>query len=177
MIVLLNGAFGVGKTSVAAELRRQLPGSAVFDPEHVGWVLRRLPRWIPFDGADTDDYQDMPAWRRWSVRGAVAVRRFRRTVVVPMAFTNAAYLSEVTTGLLLRDPDLHVFCLRAPLAVVHARLDGRGHDAGPWVRRRAAECVEAHRDGDPAYGEPVDTEGRSPAEIAADIRARVSSGS
>ncbi|MEU4715141.1 hypothetical protein AB0F73_15975 [Micromonospora purpureochromogenes] len=35
MIVWLNGAFGAGKTTVAAELCRRLPGARRFDPE---WV-------------------------------------------------------------------------------------------------------------------------------------------
>ena len=171
MIVLLNGAFGVGKTSVARELRGRLPGSAIFDPEHVGWVLQRLPRWLPVQGLGGGDFQDIPAWRRLSIRGVAGLRRVRSTVIVPMAFSNPAYLQELTAGVARRDPDLHVFCLRASLDTIHARLGRRGHDNGGWARRRAAECVLAHRD--PAFGDPVDTEGRSVGEIAADLCARV----
>ncbi len=36
MYVLLNGAFGVGKSTVARDLQQQLPNSLIFDPEWVG---------------------------------------------------------------------------------------------------------------------------------------------
>lgn len=62
MYVLLNGAFGVGKTTVAHELSRQLPGAAIFDPEWIGFVLRRLP------GYARSDYQHLASWRRLSPR-------------------------------------------------------------------------------------------------------------
>jgi broad-specificity NMP kinase len=42
MIVVINGSFGVGKTTVAKLIRRSLPGSAIYDPEWVGFVLRRF---------------------------------------------------------------------------------------------------------------------------------------
>jgi hypothetical protein len=53
MVVLINGSFGVGKSTVAGLLRDRLPGSAVYDPERVGWVLQRLPRWIRLKGSGT----------------------------------------------------------------------------------------------------------------------------
>ena len=40
MIIWLNGTFGCGKTSTAAELHSLVPSSRVFDPETVGYMLR-----------------------------------------------------------------------------------------------------------------------------------------
>ena len=42
MLVWINGPFGGGKTATADELHRRLPGSAVCDPEHVGFGMRRM---------------------------------------------------------------------------------------------------------------------------------------
>lgn len=42
MIVMVNGAFGAGKTTVAEELLRQIDGSMIFDPEEVGYMLRSI---------------------------------------------------------------------------------------------------------------------------------------
>jgi deoxyadenosine/deoxycytidine kinase len=36
MIVVINGSFGVGKTTVAKLLRKAFPGSVVYDPERTG---------------------------------------------------------------------------------------------------------------------------------------------
>ena len=94
MVVFLDGAFGIGKTTVARRLRALLPGSAIFDPEWVGLVLRRLPRAISLAGRGTDDFQDLPLWRRGSVLGIRAARAVRDPVIVPMAFSNRAYLES-----------------------------------------------------------------------------------
>ena len=42
MIIMINGAFGAGKTSVANELLRRLDGAMLFDPEVVGFMLRHI---------------------------------------------------------------------------------------------------------------------------------------
>ena len=44
VVVWINGAFGVGKTSVARALVRQWDGAALFDPEGVGALLSRCRR-------------------------------------------------------------------------------------------------------------------------------------
>lgn len=40
MIVWLNGAFGCGKTATALRLPALVPGSRLFDPETVGYMLQ-----------------------------------------------------------------------------------------------------------------------------------------
>lgn len=169
MYVLVNGAFGVGKTTVARELRRRLPGSVVFDPERLGLVLRRLP------GYDRSDFQHLRTWRRLTVLCGHALGATRRTVIVPMAFSEPAYLAQVRAGLAARGrPVLH-FCLTAPLDVVRERLAQRGEPADDprwsWVHRRAAECCRAHER--PEFAIQVPAEAASPARIAADLATRV----
>jgi predicted kinase len=68
-VLLLNGAFGVGKSTVARELAAVIPRARVFDPERIGWWLRRLPAWFPGSAAALCDYQDSVLWRRMTVRG------------------------------------------------------------------------------------------------------------
>jgi len=177
VIILINGSFGIGKTTVAPLLRSEIEGSAICNPEKIGIFLWRLPRWVPIDGRDTDDFQDMKAWRQWTVRRIRSIRLFRPAVIVPMAFSNLQYLGEVRSGLERFDRDIRPFCLIAPLAVIQERLIRRGADpdtpGGKWAFRRAAECCAAHVD--PAFGEPVPAANRSPAEIAADIVGRLRS--
>ncbi|GLI84134.1 hypothetical protein ANABIO32_18340 [Rossellomorea marisflavi] len=42
MIIMINGAFGAGKTTLANALCKELPGSMIFDPEEVGYMLRNV---------------------------------------------------------------------------------------------------------------------------------------
>jgi hypothetical protein len=172
VIVLLNGAFGIGKSTVARALRTRLPRSAIFDPELAGIALQRLPSWIPVDGRGTDDFQDLPAWRRATIAGIRATRALRRTVIVPMAFTNLAYLDQIRAGAAASDPDVRHVCLVAPLAVVLHRqsLRGGGH-MHQWQVRRAAECCAVH--GGPEFAEQIDAERSGPDEIARAIAERL----
>jgi dephospho-CoA kinase len=166
MILLLNGSFGIGKTTVAKALRKRLPGSAIFDPELIGSLIRLTPWGRP------DDYQDLPIWRRLTVAGIRTTRRFRRTVIVPMAFTNLAYLKEIRGGALAADPDVRHVCLTAPLEVVLERLSRRAAgDPEPWQVRRARECCEIH--GQAAFAEHVPAGDAGPDEIAAEIAGRL----
>jgi hypothetical protein len=171
MYVLVNGAFGVGKTAVARELQRQLSDAVLFDPERIGWVLKRLP------GYHRSDFQHLAVWRRSTVRLARFWGRLHSVVIVPMAFSELRYLDEVRSGLAATGRPVHHYCLTAPLPVIQARLAGRGEPPGDprwaWVHRRAAECCAVHSD--PAFATQLSTEGRSPAAIAAQIASRLES--
>jgi predicted kinase len=169
MYVMINGAFGIGKSAVARELRTLLPGSVIFDPEWPGFALRRLSL------RRVSEYQHLSSWRRLTVMGARCVAAMRTPVIVPMAFSDLAYLNEVRSGLgRSGQPVLH-FCLSAPIEVVRERLTARGEPPRDprwsWVHRRAAECCIAHQAS--AFAVHVPTDGRPPAVIAADLAAQV----
>ena len=162
MIVLLNGAFGIGKTTVARAVVRRMPRALLFDPEWIGIPLQRIARLF---GRTVDDFQDLRLWRRLTVFGLRIARLVSPNVIVPMAFSNAAYLREIRDG--VRSFDEHVvhLCLVAPLDVVRARLLQRG--AGSWEYRRASECCAAHRSRE--FAEQISAADRDPAEIAGEV--------
>jgi chloramphenicol 3-O-phosphotransferase len=171
MFVLINGAFGVGKTSVARELRRLVPGSVIYDPEPVGVVLQQVHR------RPVSDFQDLALWRRLTVTAARALAAVRSPVIIPMAFSNADYLNEIRAGLAMSgQPVLH-FCLTAPLDVLRERLTRRGEPLGEprwaWVHRRAEECCSAHEDA--LFATHVSTDSRPPSAVAADLAERITS--
>lgn len=92
MIVWLNGAFGAGKTTAAFELHRRLPGSFVYDPEEVGFFLRKnLP-----DACHTADFQDMPLWRSFNFQILKELHEsYDGPVIVPMTLVDPAYFEEI----------------------------------------------------------------------------------
>lgn len=176
MIVLINGSFGVGKTTVAKLLRDALKGSVIYDPEWAGIVMMRLPRWSKLKGAGTGDFQDIDLWRRSAVAGVRLFRLFASgPVIVPMTFSSRPYFDEVVSGFRRLEPDLRVFCLQANLPTVKERLVGRGTKIegteGEWIARRIVECAEAHRDRH--FGEPVNTEEHTAREVAEEIVRRL----
>ena len=177
MIILINGSFGIGKSTVARLLRRRVPRSLVYNPEWAGSILMRLPRWVRLRGAGTDDFQDIDLWRMSVITG---VRIFQAVstgaVIVPMAFSRREYFDEVVTGLKMLDPDVRIFCLRADMATIMERLDARSRHGGAravaWSVQKARLCVASHED--EHFGEPVNTVQASAPQVAKAILQRLS---
>jgi broad-specificity NMP kinase len=176
MIVLINGSFGVGKSTVARRLKHLVDGSRIFDPELTGTAIRLTAKIIPFRGRGTDDYQDISLWRRSVVGGVRLFRTFTAgMIIVPMTFTNKTYLDEIMIGITRYDPDVRQFCLTADLAVVRQRLQKRGSptDAAgkEWIDRRILECNDAHRQ--PGFGEVIKTDELTADQVAELLKGRI----
>ena len=146
MIIWLNGGFGAGKTTLAAELRRRLPDSVVFDPEDLGITLWK---WLP----PNDDFQDLASWRELVVATAVSLRKHHAgTLVVPMSLVRDDYRTEILGGLADAGEEvLHVF-LTADFSVLWERILARspvpdtpetGESAAEWARVRVEAAVAA----------------------------------
>lgn len=170
MFILINGSFGIGKTTASKRLASVLPRTRIADPEDVGFVLRRLPPWALGRRERADDYQDMALWRRLIVVQARFVHRLAPVVIVPMAFTNHDYFAAFAEALGGTAPVVKI-CLVAPLDVVRDRLTRRAlsegrSGLGEFELRRSAECVAAHAD--PFFGLPVDAM-LAPDQVVADI--------
>ncbi len=180
MVVLINGSFGVGKSTVAGLLRGRVPGAAVYDPEWAGVAMMRLSKWATLGRRGAEDFQDFALWRASAVAGVRLFRTLARgPVIVPMTFTRRAYFDEVVLGISRFDTRVRVFRLRAGLATVRERLAGRGTMVeGPgseWIARRIVECAEALED--PHFGEAVETEGRTALEVTEEIVRRLKTAS
>ena len=102
MILLLNGAFGIGKTTVARLLVKRMPRAVLFNPELIGRALQFV--------RPVDDFQDLPSWRRMTIAGLRATRMVWPNVIVPMAFSNSEYLDEIRRGIERFEPDVAHVC-------------------------------------------------------------------
>ena len=164
MIVWLNGTFGCGKTTTAAELRCLIPSSRVFDPETVGYMLRPNLADHP-----VTDFQDWPPWRRLVVGTATELARFTgQHLIAPQTVLDRGYLDQIFAGL-----------VHAGLTVFHVVLDADDD----ILRQRILGSAEAQQwrlAHLPAYQQSrswlirradlvVDTGNRSPAEAAGQI--------
>lgn len=130
MIVWINGAFGAGKTTLADALHERMPNALSFDPEYVGFLLRR---WVPEPPAD---FQDIPLWRKLTAEFAIGLcREYQRPLIVPMTLVDATYRAKIFELISAADVEL-----------VHVFLDVPAEE----LRRRINEQVlvpdDAHRD-------------------------------
>ena len=84
MIIWINGAFGVGKTHTAYELQRRIENSFLYDPELVGFFLRKnLP-----DGRIFDDFQKIPLWKNQVADNLIYCDKVRNITIVPMTLVD-----------------------------------------------------------------------------------------
>src|SRR4030095_375871 len=126
MVIMINGSFGVGKTTVARLLRSALAGSLIYDPEWLGVGFMRVGKWFRIPGWTTDDFQDIPVWRRSVCSGVRVFRTFAAgPVIVPMTFSSGEYFDEVLSGLRNQGSHPRVFCLAASLETIEKRLKNR----------------------------------------------------
>ena len=161
MIVLLNGPFGVGKTTVARVLADRL-GAAVYDAERIGFVLHRL--W------PMPDYQDYVVWRRLTVAGARFARLWHERLVVPMTLRRHEYFAEIAGGLRRADRCFHAFRLTADAEVLRARILS-SPEAREWRLRHLNDGVATFSE--PYFGLEVRTDNKRPDEIAGQICERL----
>lgn len=165
MIIWLNGAFGVGKTTVARCICEKLLGAFLYDPENVGGFL-----WdnFPPELSRVGDFQDLTLWR--SINYDVLFylsKSYAGHLVVPMTVTNADYAAQIIGRLREDGVDLRHFILEAPEHIILQRLCKRGEVPGSWPERQLERCQRAFAGA--MDGIPIATAERTVEEIAEEI--------
>ncbi|MGV3618210.1 MAG: AAA family ATPase [Fimbriimonas sp.] len=150
VILLLNGAFGIGKTTLADAFLRARPDFVVFDPEDVGQALRKELHALQ----PVDDFQEYPAWVPGVVEEARRLRESGVHLVLPICIADADRFERMVEGLRGVDNEFVALCLVAPPQVVKARLRERGDGEGSWPDVRAETCCSTHLSG--TFGIPLD---------------------
>ncbi|WP_186786035.1 hypothetical protein [Paenibacillus agilis] len=100
MIIMINGAFGSGKTSAANMLQPLIENSMIYDPEEIGYMLRNLiPEDVRKEDERTDDFQDIELWRILTVKTAKEVKqKYNKHLIVPMTIYKEQYFEYIYNG-------------------------------------------------------------------------------
>ncbi|WP_135555382.1 AAA family ATPase [Paenibacillus cymbidii] len=140
MIIWLNGAFGAGKTTCAFELHRRLPDSFVYDPENIGYFIRRnTPRLL-----HEPDFQDHPLWRSFNYEMlAWLARDYPGTIIVPMTVVDRRYYDAIIARLRADGLEVKAFILYADKEVIMKRLNKRAKFGETWAKAQVDRCLEA----------------------------------
>ena len=167
-VIWLNGAFGVGKTTIAELLVERIDGATLVDPEVIGEMLREL---LPASWQE-DDWQDIPLWRSLTCEAiAGLVDEGRTPLVIPMTLVQPAYFAEIVGGLRRSGVDVRHFALVAPIETILARLGARDAEGNQWARDRVVDCVAQLADS--RFAEHVEADARDASAVAADIVGRL----
>ncbi|RDI45490.1 AAA family ATPase [Falsibacillus pallidus] len=173
MIIMINGAFGVGKTSVAEELKSRIEGSILFDPEMVGYLLREmLPVEIRQREAKTGDFQDFILWKNLVVEVAEELMdTYHETLIVPMTIYNQERFEYIYNGFKKIDAKTYHFCLMAEKETISDRLLNRGEEEGNWCFQQTERCLDGFRSG--TFDEYIQTDKLNIVEITEHILSRL----
>lgn len=122
MIIWINGAFGSGKTTAAFELHRRLRGSFVYDPENVGYFIRKNAP----ESFSHGDFQDIPLWREMNYELLKLIAQTHDgDIIVPMTLVNSDYHAEIVGRLVADGFELRHFILYASREELRRRLRKR----------------------------------------------------
>ena len=164
MIIWLNGAFGVGKTQTAFELHSRLPDSFVFDPEQIGFSLRKI---LP-PGIRAGDFQDHQIWREFTYQGLRYVaKNFAGIIIVPMTVANPLYYEQTVEALRKEEFQVHHFTLLASRNTVLRRLRRRGDGSNSWGAHQLERCLKSLSDD--RFSIHLNTEGKAIEAVAEEI--------
>lgn len=165
MIIMINGAFGIGKTSVANCLVKNIKNSMLYDPEEVGFLLRNIiPREIMHAEEKTDNFQDLILWKKTVVMLAEEIKKqYNKHLIIPMTIREIEYFKYIFNGMKKIDNDIYHFCLTAPLDKIHSRLKQRGETPDSWAFLQTEKCLKAFKNYD--FSEYIDTQNTSIEEV------------
>jgi deoxyadenosine/deoxycytidine kinase len=145
---MINGAFGVGKTTVASKLLERMPNSMLYDPEEVGYMLRNIiTEEIKEEHEQTDNFQDLSLWKKLVVQVAQGLKtKYNRNLIVPMTINNKDYFRYIYDGFKELDNETYHFCLIAKEETIYERLKKRGETEGNWCFQQTKKCVDGFQD-------------------------------
>jgi deoxyadenosine/deoxycytidine kinase len=170
---MINGSFGSGKTSAAQMLQPLIPNSMIYDPEEIGYMLRKIiTKNIYFEDERTDDFQDIELWRILTVKTAQELKKkYKKNLIVPMTIYKANNFDYILNGFKGIDRDVLHFCLLASEHTIKKRIEKRGDTFDVWYQNQTKASVNAFRDS--KFQEQIDTEHQETEEITRIIFNRI----
>lgn len=168
MIIWINGAFGAGKTTVAAILNERMDNSYLYDPENVGDLLRRnLPKEI-----QKADFQDHTEWWAWNLYLLKKIDlEYNGDIIVPMTLYKQPAWQELLTGLQAAEIDVRHFQLEVSKMAILKRLEEREPAIAAWGAERVDTILAAFQQ--VPRTEKIANEEASPASAAQAILTRL----
>lgn len=119
MILWINGAFGSGKTTAAFELHRRIENSFVYDPENVGYFIRKN---VPPKFKE-GDFQDITLWREMNYKMLKLISsEYDGIIIAPMTLVNPEYYDEIINRLIDDGIEVKHFILYASRETIIKRL-------------------------------------------------------
>jgi len=167
MIYWLNGAYGVGKTTVAQGLKPLLHNAHIFDPELIGNGIRdNYPA-----NLFRETFEEYPLWLETNYRLLKDIyERYDGDIIAPMTLLQeSSYIAII--GQMLDDgiPVRYIFLDADEATLKHRMIDSGREKPDSWCVRHIPACLAVQAADTHAVHIP--TVGRTPEDIAQEIAA------
>ncbi len=165
MIYWLNGAYGVGKTTVSKHLVKMLRNGHVFDPELIGDGIRdNYPESLFFE-----TYEQYPLWLELNYKLLKDLcSRYDGDIVAPMTLLKKESYEAIIKRLKNDGIDVCYIYLDADEKTLRHRLIDLGHEKpDSWCVQHISICLEVQRED--RFAIHIDTVGKTPEMISNEI--------
>ena len=124
MIIWIDGAYGVGKSTLAEKLHELLPNSFIFDAENVGNAVRdNMPQSVYY----SETFEGYPLWYHVCNELLTELNhRFDGAVLVPMTLMRRESFARFAVPLRGRGIEIVHVLLESSKEVIHNRILARG---------------------------------------------------
>lgn len=141
MIIWLNGAFGIGKSTIAEMLNSKIKNSHIYDPEQVGYFLwNNFPDSLKRKG----DFQDINIGRNINYEIIKYMYdNYNGTLIIPMTIVNKEYYNDIIGNLINDNIEIYHFILTASKSTIKTRLINRGEVSNSWPEQQIDRCLDA----------------------------------
>lgn len=143
MIIWIDGAYGVGKSTLAEKLHGLLPNSSIFDAENVGNAVRdNMPQSVYY----SETFEGYPLW--FHVCNELLTEltdRFDGAVLVPMTLTRRESFARFAEPLRSKEIEIVHVLLESSKEVIHDRILARGENEDCWCMRHIDDCLSAQQ--------------------------------
>ena len=166
MIIWINGAYGVGKTTIAELLKDELHPSFVFDPELVGNGIRdNYPEELFYE-----TFEQYDIWLSSCYELLKDIySRYKGTIIVPMTLLFDKSYQWIIEKLKKDGIDIRYIFLDADYDTLYKRMleTGREEKDG-WCVKHIDVCLKRQKNDDKAIH--INTINRTPSEIVDSIK-------
>ena len=160
-IYWINGAYGIGKSTVAERLAKHLEKAYVFDAEEVGNAIRDN---YPEEARHSVIFEDYPLWRETNYKLLLDIRdRYDGDIIVPMTLLREASYCEIIKKLEDIGAAVEYVFLDGDYPTIHDRILARGETEDCWCMRNIELCLDAQNKD--CHAVHIDATSHSPDEI------------
>jgi len=160
-IYWINGAYGVGKSTIAECLKKKLTKAHIVDAEEVGNAIRDN---YPEEVKHSVIFEDYPLWRETNYRLLLDItNKFDGDIIVPMTLIREESYFEIIKKLEDSGISIKYIFLDGDYQTIHDRIIARGEKEDCWCMQNIKYCLDIQNSEKHAIH--INTVGKTPEEI------------